>query len=78
MKALATALLAVLVFVENGPLLLFIALAMSAIGDAFLSRAGDRAFLCGLAAFLAAHLVYIGLFSTTGAGRDKASSTSLR
>jgi uncharacterized membrane protein YhhN len=69
-KALATALLAVLVFVENGPLLLFVALAMSAIGDAFLSREGDRAFLGGLTAFLAAHLIYIGLFSTTGVGRD--------
>ena len=69
-KALATALLAVLVFVENGSLLLFAALAMSAIGDAFLSREGDRAFLGGLAGFLAAHLVYIGLFATTGGGSD--------
>jgi uncharacterized membrane protein YhhN len=69
-KTLAVALLAVLVFVENGPLLLFAALAVSAIGDAFLSREGDRAFLGGLAAFLAAHLLYIALFSTTGSGRE--------
>jgi uncharacterized membrane protein YhhN len=69
-KTLATALLAVLAFVENGPPLLFAALAMSAIGDAFLSREGDSAFLAGLAAFLAAHLIYIGLFSTTGGGSD--------
>ena len=69
-KVLAAALLAVLVFVENGPLLLFAALVMSAIGDAWLSREGDRAFLGGLATFLAAHLIYIALFSMTGAGRD--------
>ena len=48
-----------LAVVENGPLLLFAALALSAVGDAFLSREGDRAFLGGLASFLAAHLAYI-------------------
>ena len=69
-KTLAVALLAVLVFVENGPLLLFTALAASATGDAFLSRDGDRAFLGGLASFLAACLLYIGLFFMTGAGSD--------
>ena len=49
-KTLAVALLAVLTFVENGPLLLFAALALSALGDAFLSRDGDRTFLAGLRA----------------------------
>ncbi|MFW2542170.1 lysoplasmalogenase family protein [Primorskyibacter sp. 2E107] len=38
------------------------ALAFSAFGDWFLSRPGPRAFLYGMAAFAAAHLVYIGLF----------------
>ena len=46
------------------------ALALSALGDAFLSRDGDRAFLGGLASFLAAYLLYIGLFFTAGAGTD--------
>ena len=67
-KTLAVGLLAVLVLVENGPLLLFVALALSAAGDAFLSRGGDRAFLGGLACFLAAHLVYIALFVIAGGG----------
>ena len=67
-KTLAVGLLAVLVLVENGPLLLFAALALSAAGDAFLSRDGDRAFLGGLACFLAAHLVYIALFVIAGGG----------
>ncbi len=67
-KTLAVGLLAVLVLVENGPLLLFVALALSAAGDAFLSREGDRAFLSGLASFLAAHLVYIALFMIAGGG----------
>ena len=77
MKTLAVALLAVLVVVESGPLLLFAALALSAAGDAFLSREDDRAFLAGLASFLAAHLAYIALLhdraaAPAGACRDMA------
>jgi len=67
-KTLAVALLAVLVVVESGPLPLFAALALSAAGDAFLSREDDRAFLAGLASFLAAHLAYIALFMIAGGG----------
>jgi uncharacterized membrane protein YhhN len=67
-KTLAVGLLAVLVVVENGPLPLFAALVLSAAGDAFLSREGDRAFLAGLASFLAAHLAYIALFMIAGGG----------
>ena len=70
MKTLAVGLLAVLVVVEDGPLLLVAALALSAVGDAFLSRDGDKAFLGGLASFLAAHLVYIALFLTRAAAPD--------
>ena len=69
-KTLAVALLAVLALVENGPLLLVAGLALSALGDACLSRDGDRAFLGGLASFLAAYLLYIGLFFMAGAGTD--------
>jgi uncharacterized membrane protein YhhN len=69
-KTLAVALLAVLAVVQGGPLLLVAALALSAAGDAFLSRDDDRAFLGGLASFLAAHLAYIALFWLGGAGLE--------
>jgi uncharacterized membrane protein YhhN len=65
-KTLAVALLAALAFTQGGLLLLVAALALSAIGDAFLSRDGDKAFLGGLASFLAAHLAYIALFFLAG------------
>lgn len=61
-KTAAVALLALLAWVEGGPWLLVAALALSAAGDAFLSREGDTAFLAGLASFLAAHLLYVVLF----------------
>ncbi|NGO53527.1 lysoplasmalogenase [Allomesorhizobium camelthorni] len=67
-KTLAVALLAALAFTQAGPLLLVAALALSALGDAFLSRDGDKAFLGGLASFLAAHLAYIALFFLAGGG----------
>lgn len=67
-KTLAVALLAMVSFVERGPLLLTAALALSAAGDAFLSRDAERAFLAGLASFLAAHVLYILLFASSGDG----------
>jgi uncharacterized membrane protein YhhN len=67
-KTFAVGLLAVLGFVENGPALLFVALVLSAVGDAFLSRDGEAMFLGGLASFLAAHLAYVGLFIGQGGG----------
>lgn len=67
-KTLPVALLSLLVLLEGGPWLLAAALAFSAAGDAFLSRHGERAFLGGLAAFLAAHLVYVVLFAAAGTG----------
>ncbi|WP_315926507.1 lysoplasmalogenase [Mesorhizobium sp. SP-1A] len=69
-KAGSVALLALLAFLQGGPWLLVAALALSAIGDAFLSREGEAAFLGGLASFLAAHLVYIALFLKTGSGLE--------
>lgn len=77
-KALATALLAVLTFVENGPALLFGALVLSAGGDALLSRDGDRMFLGGLTSFLAAHLFYIALFYLQGGGLEVAFAETWR
>ncbi len=67
-KTLAVAMLAVLAFMQGGPLLLVAALALSAVGDAFLSRDGEKAFLGGLASFLAAHILYVPLFLRSGGG----------
>ena len=67
-KTLAVAMLAVLSALQGGPLLLVAALALSAVGDAFLSRDGEKAFLGGLASFLVSHIVYIALFLRSGGG----------
>lgn len=65
-KTLAVAMLAVLAALQGGPWLLVAALALSAIGDAFLSRDGEKAFLGGLASFLVAHVLYVALFLRSG------------
>jgi len=65
-KTAAVALLAVLAFLEGGPLLLILALVLCAAGDAFLAQDGERAFLAGLASFLAGHVAFIALFATLG------------
>lgn len=67
-KAGSVALLALLAFSEGGPLLLVAALLLSAAGDACLAQEGDKPFLAGLTAFLAAHLAYAVLFWTAGGG----------
>ncbi|MER9236787.1 lysoplasmalogenase family protein [Mesorhizobium sp. M0622] len=67
-RTLAAAMLAVLVVQQGGPWLLVAALAFSAIGDAFLSRDGEKAFLGGTASFLAAHVLYVALFLRSGGG----------
>ncbi|AZO01242.1 lysoplasmalogenase [Mesorhizobium sp. M9A.F.Ca.ET.002.03.1.2] len=67
-KTLAVALLAVLVLLQGGPGLLVAALALSAIGDALLSRDGEKAFLGALASFLVAHVLYVALFLRSGDG----------
>jgi uncharacterized membrane protein YhhN len=67
-KAGSIALLAVLAFIEGGPLLLMIALLFCAAGDAFLAHDGEPSFLGGLASFLTGHLVYVALFLTQGEG----------
>ena len=67
-KTLAVALLAVLAGMQQGHWLLVLALALSAAGDLFLSRPGEKAFLAGLASFLLAHIAYIALFAIIGSG----------
>ncbi len=67
-KTLAVLLLGVLAQLSGGPVLLVIALLLSAAGDAFLAYSGERAFLAGLASFLAAHIAYVLLFAGAGDG----------
>lgn len=50
----------------GGPVALVAALALGAVGDFFLSRPGDRAFLAGLVAFALAHLAYVWLMIGAG------------
>ncbi len=53
----------------GAPVALIAGLALSALGDFLLAHKGDKAFLGGLAAFLAAHVAYIWLFlGSAGAG----------
>lgn len=69
-KTVSTALLAMLAFQLGGPPLLIAGLALGALGDFFLSRDGDKAFLAGLASFLASHIAYIALFLGVGSGLE--------
>jgi uncharacterized membrane protein YhhN len=69
-KTMPAVLLAVLVAIQLGPLQLAIALALSAIGDAILSREDDSTFIYGLGCFLAAHLAFIPLFFSVGQGYE--------
>ena len=67
-KTLAVGLLCAVALSAGGPKLLALALALSALGDAFLAHEGDLAFLGGLGSFLAAHIVYAILFISQGPG----------
>ena len=62
LKTAPIAVLAVGAALVDAPVLLTVALALSAVGDAAISRPGDTAFKAGLGAFLAAHIAYIPLF----------------
>ncbi|AHD08806.1 lysoplasmalogenase [Phaeobacter gallaeciensis] len=61
-KTLAVLLLAVAAWLGGGPLLLTLALGLCAVGDFCLSRDGEGAFMAGVGAFAAGHLIYIFLF----------------
>lgn len=61
-KTSAVAALAVLAYLDGGSVLLAIALAFCALGDAFLAGDPKRWLPFGLAAFLVGHLIYIPLF----------------
>lgn len=68
LKTLSTALLALVAWRMGGPALLVAGLALSALGDLFLSRDGEKAFIGGLVSFLVAHVAYIVLFVRIGHG----------
>lgn len=61
-KTASVALLALAAWLAGAPPLLVAALALCALGDLFLSRAGDAAFMAGTGAFAAGHLAYAALF----------------
>ena len=61
-KTAPVSLLAISAWVSGAPVLLVIALGLSAAGDAFLSKTGEKMFLAGLGSFLLAHLIYVALF----------------
>jgi uncharacterized membrane protein YhhN len=67
-KTGSVALLAVWALLTGGPLLLVGALALSAVGDAFLAGKAERWLLPGMAAFFLAHAVYVPLFWQLGEG----------
>lgn len=61
-KTASVALLAVTAVLSGAPVLLSLALALCALGDALLSRETDSTFMAGIGAFAAGHLAYIALF----------------
>jgi uncharacterized membrane protein YhhN len=76
-KTMAVGALSGLAFHAGGPALLIVALALSALGDAFLAHEGEAAFLGGLGSFLAAHIAYAVLFIVSGPGFADASVPGL-
>lgn len=67
-KTLSVLALAFVALIGGGYILLVLALILCAVGDAFLSRAGDASLKAGMAAFAAGHLIYIVLFLNLGGG----------
>lgn len=66
-KTLPVAILGLWAASQSAPLVLVYGFALSALGDAALSREGNRPFLWGLSFFLLAHLCYLYLFATHSA-----------
>ena len=65
LKTASVALLAILAFLSDAPILLGVGLLLCAVGDYCLSREGEGAFMAGVGAFAAGHLAYVALFLTT-------------
>jgi uncharacterized membrane protein YhhN len=71
-KTASTALLSAVAAMRGGPPLLVGALALGSLGDAFLAWDDETSFICGLASFLTAHLLYIAVFFQKNEGRTAA------
>ena len=67
-KTLPVTLFALAAYAQDAPVLLPLALALSAMGDLALSRPGTKAFLVGMVAFACAHLGFIFLMIKLGSG----------
>lgn len=65
-KTLPVSLLALYALLMEAPDLLVLALALSALGDAFLAYEGEKNFMGGLSSFLLAHIAYGALFYEIG------------
>lgn len=66
-KTASIGLLAVVAVMIGGPVLLILGMLLGAMGDYWLSRDGERAFLIGLVSFAFGHVFYIGLLLQFGA-----------
>lgn len=69
-KSMAVGALAVCSACGAAPIALTVGLLLGAIGDFFLSRDGDRAFVAGLVAFALGHLAYVVLIWQMGGRID--------
>ena len=65
-KTIPVAFFALIAWQQSAPIVLVVALALSAVGDCLLAHEGERFFLGGLAAFFFAHFAYILLFASGG------------
>ncbi len=62
LKTIPVAAMAIVAKDGAAPTALVVALGLSALGDFLLAHRGEKPFLAGLAAFLAAHIAYVWLF----------------
>jgi uncharacterized membrane protein YhhN len=77
-KTAAVAGLAALAYLRGAPTLLVIALALCAVGDAFLAGDPKKWLPLGLASFLLAHFAYVWLFLHDGGGRAALAAEPVR
>ncbi len=66
-KTSCVAMLAVAAYLAQGPLMLITGLTLGAVGDFYLSRRWEGAFLAAISAFALSHIAYIILFWDSGA-----------
>ncbi len=69
-KTVSIALLGLIAVLAGGPFALILGLAFGALGDFWLSRDGERAFLFGLVSFAIGHIAYVVLLMQFGGRFD--------